>query len=145
MKNNMISNILWFALSIGAVTITNTTDIPARLKKNLNVFLKVKNGTDVEKFYSYHNKNGDDVTGILLAGNTVIIDLNTVDLSKGELFGIKSAQYDTFKDTYAVNFGNRWYRNELGKYSNLAVLVNLKDNESESSLHIEKLDAPIEQ
>jgi hypothetical protein len=55
--------------------------------------LKITNKSEVDQMYSYYNKNGQEIVGVLPPTNTVFIDLATVDLSKGPLFGITRADY----------------------------------------------------
>jgi|GEM_PF-6326391 len=98
--------------------------------------LKISNKSEVDQMYSYYNKNGVEVIGVLPPTNTVFIDLATVDLSKKELFGITNiAEHVAHnKKSLNVTFLGRKYAVTARMMERVEITVTLTDTGSTINL-----------
>jgi hypothetical protein len=98
--------------------------------------LKISNKSEVDQMYSYYNKNGQEIIGVLPPTNTVFIDLATVDLSKGALFGITRSAYTTSnnKKNLDITFLGTNYAITAEAMERIEVDINLTDTGSTINL-----------
>lgn len=108
--------------------------------------LKITNNSEVDQMYSYHNKGGEEILGVLPPTNMVFIDLATVDLAKGALFGITNVHQTVLNKQFTrliVTFLNKDYT--ITTDNNERIEINIDLNNAGSTINLTKsVPAPVQ-